>query len=71
MCIAQLGLRREPRRAGARSSVLHSKTLPQGGFIPPEEVQSKRGPRFAFTQNGETLGRIEGELEQKLMELRG
>ena len=29
----------------------------------------ERGPRFAPAQNG-ALGRIEGELKQKLMELR-
>ncbi len=29
----------------------------------------ERGPRFAPTQNG-VLGRIEGELKQKLLELR-
>ena len=47
------------------------KILPQGGFSPPEEVRRIRGPRFGACAKMGMLGRIEGELKQKLLELRG
>jgi hypothetical protein len=46
-----------------------AETLPQGEFISPEDVQIIRGPRFA--PGAKWGGKIEGELKQKLMELRG
>ncbi len=47
-----------------------AETLPQGEFISPEDVKSERVPILRLAQNG-TLGKIEGELKQKLLELRG
>ena len=58
----------------ARPSVLRSKTLPQGEFTSPEDVKSALGLPFCPSKMGLAeleLGRIEGELKQKLLELRG
>ncbi len=46
------------------------KILPQGGFTPPEEA-GKAGPPFWRMRQMGRLHRIEGELKQKLLELRG
>jgi len=43
--------------------------LPQGGFTPPEEVQETGFPPNGTL--GGILGKIEGELKAKLLELRG
>ena len=59
------------RVSASKHFVPRHKILPQGGFTPPEEVRWTRGPRFGACAKMGILGRIEGELKQKLLELRG
>ena len=56
-CPGATGRESAPRRK-ARPSVLRSKTLPQGGFIPPEEV-GRMGPPRDGTSRGARLDMVE------------
>ena len=57
-------------RADRRAQAFRlAETLPQDEFISSEDVRSSGVPVLRAAQNG-ALGKIEGELKQKLMELR-
>jgi len=64
-------VRRQPHmRRPARTSVLACRNLAAGRIHFARGCQIGRVPILRLAQNG-TLGKIEGELKQKLLELRG
>jgi len=64
-------VRRSRTRAGRRAQAFRlAEALPQDEFTSSEDVRSSGVPVLRAAQNG-ALGKIEGELKQKLMELRG